>query len=300
VLHVLLTNDDGILAPGLRAIAMQLAPHARVTVIAPDSPRSACSHSITLHKPLRLIEHGDFAPEQPNLTAYECSGTPADCVTLALHHVCKGDLPHFVVSGINDGPNLGEDLIYSGTVAGALEGSLQGVPGMAVSLMNTHNANFADAALLTEYILCRLLYGHGFKRHKAVAEALHQFAADAVWQSGELLEDALLPQPQGAWPAGVVRIPCFNVNIPDLALGALSGIRWAGLGHREYKDVVVTSADPRGKPVYWIWGERVVPPQAEDSDIRATSEGYISVTPIQGDLLNLTDLPLYAAQFATE
>src|SRR5690349_926645 len=115
MLRLLLTNDDGITAPGLAALALQLGQHADVTVIAPDNPRSACSHSITLHKPLRLIPHPQFAAGQaPHLMVYECSGTPADCITLGLHHVCREAPPHFILSGINAGPNLAEDLIYSG------------------------------------------------------------------------------------------------------------------------------------------------------------------------------------------
>jgi 5'-nucleotidase len=312
VLHVLITNDDGILAPGLRAIALQLAARARVTVVAPDSPRSACSHTITLHKPLRLIEHPQFAPDQPNLRAYECSGTPADCVTLALHHVCKGDLPHFVISGINDGPNLGEDLIYSGTVAGAVEGSIQHIPAMAVSLLGDRGASMAvggskgpgldweSAALLVEVLICTLLYRTCMPWHRGFCDQLNLATVPDHWTlQSSTAADAVFPEP-GEWmPAELFRVPCFNVNIPDIPRERLQGIRWTRLGHREYEDVVVESNDPKGKPYFWIWGKRITPPQDADADIRAVAEGFVSVTPIQGDLLNLTDLPVFAGHFAT-
>lgn len=302
MLRLLLTNDDGIHAPGLKALAVQMSQHAAVTVIAPDSPRSACSHTITLHKPLRLNPQPHFGgAAAERITAYECSGMPADCITLGLQHVCRDAMPHLVLSGINSGPNLGEDLIYSGTVAGALEGEIQGVPGLGISLVGDKRASYEEAAQLSELIVCCLLYGAAAPWQAGLVEQLRASAAAApgnwsVPSPSTTLADGL-PDPGDWQPAGRVRTACFNVNLPDLPLSAVSAIRWTALGHREYQDVVVEQSDPRGRPFYWIWGRRVVPPQAEDSDIRAIAEGAVAVTPMQGDLLNRSDLPHYLGQF---
>jgi 5'-nucleotidase len=302
MLRVLLTNDDGFRAPGLRALAQQLAQHAAVTVVAPESPRSACSHSITLHKPLRLMRHANFlAGSTQRVTAYECSGTPADCITMGLQHVCRDEAPHVVLSGINDGPNLAEDLIYSGTVAGALEGELHGVPSLAVSLVGDRRMTYDEAAQVTELLLCCLFYGRCAPWQAGLLAQLAQGAkpADGAWSLPSIDEalGAELPEPAEWEPAGLLRTPCFNVNIPDAPLSGLSGIRWTGLGHREYHDVVVEQMDPRGRPFYWIWGKRIVPPQAPDSDMRAIAESAVAVTPMRGDLLNRSDLPRYLGLF---
>jgi 5'-nucleotidase len=122
---ILVTNDDGLIAPGLQAVCAELSELGRVVAVAPHRQRSAVSHSITLHKPLRL--------DEVETDRYMCSGTPADCVYIAFHHVLDR-LPDLVVSGINQGPNLGDDVIYSGTTAGAREAMLMGVQSIACSL----------------------------------------------------------------------------------------------------------------------------------------------------------------------
>ncbi len=123
---ILLTNDDGIAAPGLRALALALKPLGEIWVVAPEKPQSAVGRGMTLHKPLRLL------PEKRRW--YAVNGTPADCVTLALAHLLRDAKPSLLVSGINNGLNLGDDVTNSGTVAGALEGMLYGIPSMAVSV----------------------------------------------------------------------------------------------------------------------------------------------------------------------
>jgi 5'-nucleotidase len=302
VLRCLLTNDDGILSPGLRALALQLAQHAQVTVIAPDSPRSAASHSVTLHKPLRLIPHPHFGDAAAGrLQAYECSGFPADCITVGVQHVLKDNPPHLVISGINTGPNLAEDLIYSGTVAGALEGEIQRIPGIAASLYGDQTANYTDAAKLVELLMCCLLYRKCAPWQAELVALLRGKGSGAAgaWVL-PAIDDALadgLPEPGNWTPEHVFRTPCFNVNLPDCALADINGIRWAALGHRRYTDVVVEQIDPRGRPFYWIWGRRVVPPQDPDSDIRGVKECAVTVSPIRGDLLNRTDLPRFLELF---
>lgn len=139
-MRILLTNDDGIHAPGLHAAWRALKEVAEVFVCVPDRPRSACSHSITMHKPLRA-----HRVETVDGMAHTSNGTPADCVPLALLQLMESP-PDLIVSGINLGPNLGDDVMYSGTVAGAMEGILNGVPSMAISLADWSNADWRGAA----------------------------------------------------------------------------------------------------------------------------------------------------------
>jgi 5'-nucleotidase len=298
---VLLTNDDGIHAPGLHALASQLAPLCDLIIVAPDRPQSASSHSITLHKPLRLTACKALMKETGAANAYQCSGSPADCVTLSLQHLCLEQPPHLVLSGINDGPNLAEDLIYSGTVAGAVEGAIHGIPAIAISLEDCKRMSYSEAAELTVRLIHRLLYrnsalyGHDEEQGEADCHS-----GNWPWRPGEWcgkLPDAL-SDPGRWWPTEVLRTPCFNVNIPDLPVTEVNGVRWTALGHREYKDVVEVQHDPRGRPLYWIWGERITPAQPFDSDIRANAEGYVSVTPLRADLLNRSDLPHYLNHFS--
>lgn len=149
-MRVLVTNDDGILAPGLPILAAKLKQVAEVYVIAPESQQSAVSHSITLHKPLRMTE----VNLGPDITAFTCSGTPVDCVVLST----RGDLPDFdfVVSGINAGANLGEAVFYSGTVGAACEGALHDVPGIAISVCAERDVHFEVAADLAPKLVTQL------------------------------------------------------------------------------------------------------------------------------------------------
>ncbi len=147
-MHILLSNDDGYLAPGLMAVADELSGLARVTVVAPDRNRSGASNSLTLDRPLRAdLTPGGF---------YKVDGTPTDCVHLALTGLLQ-DEPDMVVSGINDGPNLGDDVIYSGTVAAATEGRFLGLPALALSLAARPARNFTSAARAAGYLIRHLL-----------------------------------------------------------------------------------------------------------------------------------------------
>jgi 5'-nucleotidase len=135
--NILLTNDDGIHAPALRVLAEELAALGRVMLVAPDRDQSATSHSLTLHRPLRIHRHGE--------REFSIDGTPTDCVLIAFHGLLD-EKPDLVVSGINHGPNMGEDVFYSGTVAAAIEGSMQGVPSIAASLVTHEPTDFAAPA----------------------------------------------------------------------------------------------------------------------------------------------------------
>jgi 5'-nucleotidase len=146
--RILVSNDDGIYAPGLAALVAVLEPLAEVTVVAPLAEQSASSHALTLHHPLRIREMG------PRRFAVE--GTPTDCVLLASNILLDGE-PDLVVSGINQGPNMGEDVLYSGTVAAAMEGAILGIPSVAVSLVSRSPRDFPAAAAATRRLVSRLL-----------------------------------------------------------------------------------------------------------------------------------------------
>ena len=136
-MNILITNDDGIHAPALIPLKQELSGLGRVTVVVPDRDQSATSHSLTLHRPLRINRHGD--------DRYSIDGTPTDCVLIAYHGLLDYR-PDLVVSGINHGPNMGEDVFYSGTVAAAIEGAMQGTPAIAASLASREPSDFVDVA----------------------------------------------------------------------------------------------------------------------------------------------------------
>jgi 5'-nucleotidase len=144
-LRILLTNDDGITAPGIQALWRELSQLGEVTVVAPDTERSATSQAITVHHPIRVDQ---FCIEDPPLCAWRVGGTPTDCVKIALETLLE-DKPDVVVSGINQGPNLGTDVLYSGTVSAAIEGALHGFPAIAVSLATWQPSDFGPAARFT-------------------------------------------------------------------------------------------------------------------------------------------------------
>lgn len=153
-MKLLISNDDGIFAPGLRALANALAEagHA-VTVVAPDRERSATGHSLTLHQPIRaeLVE----SVFHPDIQAWSCSGTPSDCVKLALGALLDAS-PDYVLSGINQGSNVGTDILYSGTVSAAMEGVIEGIPSVALSLTSFSSQEFQPAAAFAKTLMARL------------------------------------------------------------------------------------------------------------------------------------------------
>lgn len=148
-MRILISNDDGVMADGIRVLAQQLAEIGEVYVVAPDRQRSAAGHGITLHKPLFVEEH-DFGP---GIRAYGLSGTPADCVKFGVSEILQDGKPDIVVSGINSGSNLGNDVTYSGTVSAAIEGSIQGLPAIAVSQCGQEPFDYTGAALFTKKLI---------------------------------------------------------------------------------------------------------------------------------------------------
>jgi 5'-nucleotidase len=141
---ILVTNDDGITAPALYGLRHELADLGRVVIVAPDRDQSATSHSLTLHRPMRI--------ESPETDVYAIDGTPTDCVVIAMHGLLDAP-PDLVVSGVNRGPNMGDDVFYSGTIAAAIEGALQGVPAVAVSLVASGMADFTYACQFTRRLV---------------------------------------------------------------------------------------------------------------------------------------------------
>jgi len=237
-MRLLISNDDGILAHGLDCLIRAARPLGDVSVVAPDREQSATSHSLTLHHPLRPVKLGD--------QRWQVDGTPTDCVMLAIEALLP-EKPDFVLSGINHGPNMGEDVLYSGTVAAAMEGLALGVPSIAFS--------FAGRVLHAEH---SLISDHIDNLTKLIAHltSLPKFP-----------ENTLL-----------------NVNIPAIPADELKGVRLTRLGRRVFSDSLTPMKDPWGRDIFWIGGGSVAWSGSEDSDFRAVKEGYISVTPLHLDL----------------
>jgi 5'-nucleotidase len=244
-MHLMLTNDDGLSAPGLLALKQALAPLGTVTVVAPARNYSAAGHRKTLHKPLRI----DAARLDDGSPAWVCSGAPSDCVALALMGFVKEKVD-LVVSGINPGLNLGQDLTYSGTVTAALESVIANVPGVAIS---TEAHNPVD-------------YAHAGQVAASVARAVAQHGL----------------------PAGVA----LNVNVPP---GVLNGVRFTRQGWSVFRDRLVERLDPRGRPYYWIGGDRPYGLADEGTDFWAIGQGFVSITPVQLDLTAHAVLPALQA-----
>src|SRR4051812_1689169 len=232
----MLANDDGIHSTGIRALGRRLADLADVVVVAPDRERSATSHAFTLDRPLRCEEI------QPSW--FSVDGTPADCVYLGLLKICPRK-PSLVVSGINHGFNLGSDVFYSGTVAGAVEAALRDVPAIAMSLE----------------------FKRGMHKSEEPFEAAAQFA--------HALARAVLAE---GLPPGTL----LNVNVP--VEPAPRGYRWTKLGKRLYRDQVDERADLRGRRYYWIGGPAMGYGDVPGSDCHAVRDGVVSVTPLDLDL----------------
>ncbi len=233
---ILLTNDDGINAAGIRSLYEALSTIGKVYVVAPDRNRSAAAHSLTLHKPLRLEQiQGDW---------YAVSGTPTDCVNLAVNVIRKESNPDILVSGINQGGNLADAITYSGTVSAAIEGTLLDITSMAISVDGRNEIDYSGAA---------------------------QFAMKMVRTiiKNGMPEDALL-----------------NVNVPDLPLTDIKGVKITRQGKSIWEDSVVEKVDPRGQKYYWIGGNNLGWEEGEDTDIQAVRDGYISVTPLHLDFTN--------------
>jgi len=237
-MRLLLTNDDGILAQGLECLRAAAEPLGEVTVVAPDREQSATSHSLTLHHPLRPIRRGE--------RRWQVDGTPTDCVMLAIEALMP-ERPDFVLSGINHGQNMGEDVLYSGTVAAAMEGLALGVPSIAISFAGGDLR--ADVSQLQEQV-------------KVLSPLLKHLTSLADFPRDTL----------------------FNVNLPPVAAGQVKGVKLTRLGRRVYSESVAPMKDPWGRQIFWIGGGEISWTGEPDSDFRAVEDGYVSVTPLHLDL----------------
>lgn len=246
-MRILITNDDGVHAEGLMALKQALDAIAEVTVVAPDRPRSACGHSITLHKPLRL----SAVRLSDGTEAWASNGTPSDCVTLALLDVMRSAPPDIVFSGINQGPNLGWDLTYSGTVSAAMEGAIAGIQSVAISV------------------------AWRFRRMIEEEEGPpppidYTWAAAYAVDLARYLEKNPLPDHT-----------LLNVNVPHLQP---LGTRVTRQGIRRYPSKLEKRVDPMGRTYYWLGGDDPVDVHEEGTDVKAIADTFISVTPVQLDL----------------
>jgi len=237
-MRILIVNDDGIHAKGIRTLAVRLAQEHDVTVVAPDSERSASSHSITLIRPLRVIKAEPAGME--GIRCYMVDGLPVDCTKVGINHVMEGQVD-LVVSGINHGQNMGSDIIYSGTVAAALDAVIMGYHALAVS----------DTSYYPQYLT-------------TAAEV-----AARVVNSGLPLEDE-----------GVL----YNLNVPDLPLDELKGLKAAEQGRLIYEDKLDVRSDPRGHQYIWMAGNLIEDKTEEDTDVSLMRRGFASIVPIRYDM----------------
>jgi len=238
-MRILIANDDGYLAPGLAALAQACQGLGEIDVVAPESNASGTSNALTLNRPLNLF----LATGETQRGFRVVNGTPSDCVHVALTGVLDRR-PDLVLSGINNGANMGDDTLYSGTVAAAMEGYLFGIPAIAFSQVDkgwTH--------------------------------------LDAAARVARALVTQLLPQ---LVPGSVPWL--LNVNIPNRADADRLPLLVTRLGRRHASEPVIRQTNPRGEPIYWIGPAGDAREAGEGTDFHATSQGCVSITPLQVDL----------------
>ena len=251
--NILITNDDGYQASGLKALIEVLSCIANVTVVAPSTEQSACGHSLTLTKPLKMIKI--------NKNFYKLdNGTPTDCVFIALNQLFEKK-PDLVVSGINLGSNMGEDITYSGTASAAMEAVLQGVPAIAISQVfqdkNDPSNNNWDFALAKETI-----------------------------------KNIVLKILNTSFPLDERKF--LNINIPNIEIAQCKGIKISRAGYRTYNNETVKNLNPKGEEYYWIGLHPLIWKVDNNSnqicDFETIKNNYISITPIKLDMTSKSDL----------
>ncbi len=244
-MKILISNDDGYQAPGIVALYEALKDVAQVEVVAPEQNNSAKSNALTLHTPL-------YVTRAANGFRY-LNGTPADCVHVALTGLL-GYRPDLVLSGINNGANMGDDTIYSGTVGAAMEGYLFGIPAIAFSQVEKNWKDLDAAARKARDMVLQM--------------AANQLIGSQAW--------------------------LLNVNIPNLPFDAIGHVKLSRLGRRHAAEAVITQVSPRGETMYWIGAAGPVKDEAEGTDFHATSQGHISMTPLKVDLTDHDRLSYWA------
>jgi 5'-nucleotidase len=242
--RILVSNDDGINAPGLKSLTkIAKAISDDVWIVAPEMEQSGAAHSLTLTEPLRI--------RKLSARKFAVKGTPTDCVMLAMHSIVKGKRPDLVLSGVNRGGNLGEDVTYSGTVAAAMEGTLLRVPAIALSQVFTfgHPVKWATAEHHGSRVIKRLL--------------------------------------KAGWPEDCL----MNVNFPDVMHNSVKGAVICRQGRRAEADLMFDERiDARGVPYFWLGFRRDIGEPHPDSDLAVIARGGISVTPLQFDLTHTRTL----------
>ena len=251
--QILLTNDDGFDAVGLKALIEALTPIAKIIVVAPAKNKSACGHSLTLDKPLRMdCLKDDF---------YKIDdGSPTDCIFISISNLFKeGYKPDLVISGINIGANMGEDITYSGTAAGAMEAVIHGIPAIAISQVCRDRCQ--DIQNNWDFELAK----------KTIVELVTK------------IFDNIFPLDERKF---------LNVNIPPIKANECNGIKVTKAGYREYGNDTHRHLNPRGEEYYWIglhpliWKES----QNKDCDFEAIKANYVSITPIMLDMTSYNDI----------
>lgn len=249
-LRILISNDDGINAPGIKVLERIARTISKdVWVVAPEHEQSAAGHSLTIRRPLRV--------RQLSRRRFAVDGTPTDSVLLGVNHVMTGKKPDLVLSGINRGSNLGEDVTYSGTVAAAMEATILGIPAIALSqyIHHPHPVKWATAEHWAPGIIRRLM------------------------------------------AAGWGRNVLINVNFPDVVHSHVTGIEVTRQGKRKLGDNILERADPRGEPYVWIGAQRAEERSTPGTDIEAICRGAVSVTPLCFDLTHRETMGALASVF---
>lgn len=244
---ILVTNDDGMFAPGIHALVNAVSDLGKVYIVSPDSPQSGKGHAITLREPIRFNRVKTF----DDIEAYECSGTPVDCVKWAKNVLLKNETIDLCVSGINHGANASINIIYSGTMSAAMEAAMEGIHSVGFSLLDfSFEADFSPAAKVARQI------------------------------SEYVLNQDIDPQ----------HPILLNVNIPALSEDDLKGIRICRQANARWVEEFQEGKDPRGMKYYWMAGELANMDSGKDTDIQALEDGYVSVVPCQFDLTDYPTL----------
>lgn len=242
-MKILISNDDGIFSKGIDLLEKTMSKFGETFVVAPQNDQSGMAHALTLNRPLRI--------EKLSSNRYTVDGTPTDCLHFAVQDLFQDRKPDLIISGINHGANLGEDVWYSGTVGAAIEGSLMGIRSIAISLVpfQTSDLHFEPAVHFLEKHLSRLL---------------------------EL----------GSKNADVI----YNINVPSVQDARIENIEFTRLGSRRYKSTLIRNLDPRGKVYFWIGGEKIDFDSIEGTDSNAIRKGHISISPIHMNITDTQHL----------
>ncbi|RRS29892.1 MAG: stationary phase survival protein SurE [Epsilonproteobacteria bacterium (ex Lamellibrachia satsuma)] len=249
---ILITNDDGFESEGLLALAEALKPLGEVTIVAPTIEKSACGHSLTLTKPLHFVQLEEHFYKLDD-------GTPSDCIFLSLTKLFpKENRPDIVISGINIGSNMGEDITYSGTASAAMEAVLQGIPAIAISQVYKESGKSIDK------------FGYGLAQKSIAALVQKIFEGD-------------FPLPPRKF---------LNINVPPVPTSDCKGFKVTRAGNRLYAHDAEVHINPRGKEYYWIglpalgWMET----KGHVTDFEAINDGYVSITPVHLDMTSYDDI----------